>query len=253
MLAVAGIGVAWHVVLFSSDALLPAIAPAWFPDLGALVVNLVAAAATAWVLWRLGWLRSAGFTTLGRVDRYWIALPFLVLPSLYLLTGVEGDAPELIGGLVMLTLGVGLSEELYSRGLSLRVARGLTPLLACAWVGFVFGAGHFLSALWFGRPLDDAALQVVLAGVHGFIFCAARIAIGSLWPLIVAHGYDDWALLKTPDELPTWWLATSAILAIGYALFLLRRYGHELSDPTGITRGAGTVLGCDAAEPSPAH
>jgi len=230
LLAVATVGLVWHALLFGFDALLPGLALTWFVDLGALVVNLLAAAAMVYVLWHWGWLRASGVTTLGRVDRWWIVLPFLAATGYTLSGGLNGTATELIGSLVMLVLGVGLSEEIYSRALSLQIANRLAPLIACAWVGLVFGAGHFLSALYFGRDLEGAAWQVLFAGLSGFVLCAVRIAIHTIWPLVLVHGFDDWAILNSPTEPADWWLVSTGLASIAYAVWLLRRYGHEFAE-----------------------
>lgn len=82
------------------------------------------------------------------------------------------------------------------------------------WVGVLFGLGHVLSAVAFGRAVDDTVAQVVSTTAFGAGFAALRLHTGVLWPLVLLHGSDDWVQVNSPGAAPwPWQLA----VAVGYA------------------------------------
>ncbi|MEU3986313.1 CPBP family intramembrane glutamic endopeptidase [Streptomyces sp. NPDC026672] len=218
---------AWHVVLLLfAEVLLPPLAPSWFPDLGATVVNVVCAAGAWFVLWRWGWLRAAGVSTLGRGRRWWLVLPMVVIACSYALAGLDGGTAVVVGGLVSL-LWVGVDEEIISRGLVQRALTPLGPLRAAVGVAALFGVGHLQNHLFFGAELDDTLWQMLSAALFGFTCAALRYAIGSVWPMVVVHGLDDFLQIRSPGAAPDWWQVSVYVFQLAYGLWLLRRYGHE--------------------------
>jgi CAAX protease family protein len=208
----------WHGVLIAVAEGMPPLAPSWFPDLGASVVNLVCAL-VIWTLLR-AWGMTAGVTTLGR--RWWLVAPLLLIALTYALPGIEGSTAALVGSAVSLAL-VGVNEELYSRGLSLQVARPLGALPAATLVAVLFGAGHLQNYLLFGKPLDDTLFQILAAGLYGFCLAGVRLRIGTVWPLVFVHGLDDWLQVNSPGAAPDWWQLTVLAFHLGYGFVLLLR------------------------------
>src|SRR4051794_17386333 len=101
---------AWHLVVFAAAFGLPPLAPEDFPDLGATVVNLLAALVPIAVIWRCGW-RSRSWLRLSRPRRPLLLLPVLAVDLTYATPGIEGSALALLSSAVLM-LAVGLSEEL---------------------------------------------------------------------------------------------------------------------------------------------
>ncbi|MFJ9539808.1 lysostaphin resistance A-like protein [Streptomyces sp. NPDC101225] len=216
---------AWHtVLLLFAQVLLPPMAPAWFPGLGATVVNAVCCAGTWFVLRRWGWLRMSGVAALGRARRWWLAAPMLLIAGSYAVVGLDGTTTVVVSGLVSL-LWVGVNEEVYSRGLVQQVLIPLGPVRAATAVAVLFGAGHLQNHLFFGAPLDDTLWQMLSAGLFGFTCAGLRFAIGSVWPMVVVHGLDDFLQIRSPGAAPDWWQVCVYVFHAAYGLWLLRRYG----------------------------
>ena len=154
----AALPLAWHVVLVAAAYGLPPLTPPWSPDLGATVVNLVAVLVPVAVLLRRGrtsrpWLR------LRRPRRHLLLVPVLAVALSYAAPGVAGSPAVLLSSAVLF-LAVGVGEELLSRGVVQEVLASLAPRARVVWVGVLFGLGHVLSAVAFGRPVDDTVAQV---------------------------------------------------------------------------------------------
>jgi uncharacterized protein len=218
LLGVLEVTVLWHAVLIGVAEGLPPLAPDWFPDLGASVVNLVCAAVVLGLL--TAWGRTQDVT--GRGRRWHLALPLLAIALSYALAGIDGTAAKLFGSVVSLAL-VGLNEELYSRGLSLDIARPLGERTAAALVAVTFGLGHLQNYLLFGSALDDTVFQVITATCYGFCLAGLRLRMHTVWPLVIVHALDDWTQINSPGKAPDWWQVTVLVVFIAYGLWLTRK------------------------------
>lgn len=211
----------WHVALFAVEDLLPPLSPAWSPSLGAIVVNVVLAAATAAVIGWLGWWRETGLRWRRPDRRWWLAAPLAAEGALYAVPGLAGS-PVALTSLAVMTLSIGLSEEVLSRGLVQRVLAGLGPAAAAVWVGVLFGVGHALSGFWFGRPWGDVLYVVVAAGCYGFCLAALRWHLGTIWPLVLLHALTDFTQLASPGNLPFGVRVVLVLGLVAYGWWLLR-------------------------------
>lgn len=218
--AAAAVTLAWHLVLFAAAFGLPPLSPRWFPDLGATLVNLLALLVPLAVVARLGWW-SRRFLSFGRPRRPLLLLPVLAVALSYGLAGIEGGGTVLVSSAVLF-LALGSSEELLSRGVVQELLAALRPGLRVACVGLLFGLGHVLSAVVFGRPLDDTIAQVISTTAFGAGFAAIRLHIGVVWPLALLHGLDDWMQVNSPGAAPLWWQVLVA-LGFGTAAWWLTR------------------------------
>ena len=212
----------WHALLFAVDDLLPPLAPDWFPDLGAAVVNLVLAGLIVGLICWLRWQRETALVW-RRPDRsWWLLTPLLAEALVHLTGGLSGSATMLLSSAITM-LTVGLAEETLSRGLVQRLLSPRGPAVAAVWVGLLFGFGHLLSGLWFERPLDDVAFQVVNTAAYGFCLAALRWHVGTLWPLVVLHALVDVTSINSPGALPFAVQCLIVVLLVGYGWELLRR------------------------------
>jgi hypothetical protein len=135
----------------------------------------------------------------------------------YGVPGIVGS-PRVLLSSATLFLAVGVSEELLSRGVVQEVLAPLSPRARVVWVGVLFGLGHVLSAVAFGRAVDDTVAQVVSTTAFGAGFAALRLHTGVLWPLVLLHGLDDWVQVNSPGvavgyATAAWWLTRPAALA----------------------------------------
>lgn len=218
---------AWHVVLLlSAKVLLPPLAPSWFPGLGATAVNAICCAGVWCVLWRWGWLRLSGTTTPGRVRRWWLASPMLLIAGSYALAGLDGRTTVIVSSLVSL-LWVGLNEEIFSRGLVQQTLIPLGPLRAATGVAVLFGLGHLQNHLFFGAALDDTLWQMLSAALFGFTCAGLRFAIGSVWPMVAVHALDDFFQIRSPGAAPDWWQVCVYVFQAAYGWWLLRHYADR--------------------------
>lgn len=217
--AAVAVMVAWHVVLIGAAMALPSIGPPEWPTLGATVVNLVALSATVLFVVLVGWGREPWFRSFGP-RRPLLLVPAVLLSLTYLIPGVSGPWALLVTTAV-LQLAVGASEELYARGVMQRLLWAWPLAWRVLLVGMLFGVGHGISGVAFGRSFDDAGLTVVAATVSGVLWAALREHVVSVWPLAVLHALDNWVLTNAAVEAPVWWQVAVAVATIAYAAALM--------------------------------
>lgn len=210
------VAVGWRLALFAAAFGLPELSPAAFPELGAVLVNLTACLVPLVVIARLGWWREPWLRQL-RPRRWWAVLALALLLAVELVFGWE-PTPARALGIGALVLAAALSEELYSRGVVQELLRAVPPVGRAVGVGLLFGLGHVLSGVVFGRDLAYLAFQVPHACVVGFAFAALRMQVVSIWPLVALHAWSNFMVLTSPPgAVPEWWegFKLAAILALG--------------------------------------
>jgi hypothetical protein len=89
-------------------------------------------------------------------------------------------------------------------------------------VAALFGLGHALSGIWFGRGLGNTAYQVVQVGIWAFPIAALRWHLGTIWPLVALHGLDDWLQINSPGRNSDMVQLVEALGEIAYGVVLLR-------------------------------
>lgn len=215
------VALGWRVAVVTAAFGLPPLAVEAFPDLGAVVVNLLAAAIPLGVIAWLGWWRMPWLTTL-RPRVWWPLLPLAVVYSSRLVFGWE-LSPAQTAGTVVLVLVAASSEELWSRGVVQELLRAVRPLWRAVAVGLLFGVGHVLSGLAFDRELAYLAFQVPHATIQGFALAAMRMHVVSIWPLVLLHAGGNLVVLaETPGAVPVWWEAGQLLLTVVLGLWLVR-------------------------------
>ena len=176
--AAVAVALGWRLVVFAAALGLPPLAPPAFPDLGALVVNLLACALPLAVIAWFGWWRMPWLATV-RPRRWWPLAPLALLYAARLVFGWGLGLGESLGT-IALVLVAAASEELYSRGVIQELLRAVRPLWRAVGVGVLFGVGHVLSGVVFGRELGYLAFQVPHAVVQGFALAAVRMHVVSI-------------------------------------------------------------------------
>lgn len=218
---VAGVVVvlAWHAVLVGTAFALPPLVPVWFPDLGATLVNLSALLVPLGVIAWAGWWHEAWLRPHLRGSL--LVVPVVLLDVTFALAGIRGSSATLVSSAVLFAV-LGASEELYSRGVVQRLARPLPPRQRAIWVGLSFGLGHLISAVAFGRPVDDTIAQIISASAFGYVASVLVIRGVSVWLLAVAHGLGNWIQINSPGAAPWPYQLLVAVLQITWGAFLLR-------------------------------
>jgi membrane protease YdiL (CAAX protease family) len=205
---------------------------------GAIAGRLVSIVILLWLLYRLGWLRPAGFASLGRWQT-WLAslllLIYTVLGSAYAMTGNFSFSFQALTGLVTLfILTAALMEEVTFRGLILhgfvRVWGSTTRgLIKCVLLSSLFFCSiHILDFLG-GRSLMDVILQSVEAFFLGILLASLVLSGKSIYPAIAFHGLLNLTayLILTSSgvsESPAAWLLLGLLMlpAAAYGIYSLR-------------------------------
>lgn len=176
-----------------------------------LVGRLAGSCLVLVLLWRSGWLTSAGVARLGALKGWIIglaAIAYFVPADVLALFGTDGLArlgPALADEFPQLWLiqaSVGGAEELLFRGLLLAVlvtawgSAGRGGLVAALGSALVFAAPHLIAIA--GADPATATVNAVAAGVSGFWYAAIVLAYGSIWPVALVHAATNLAVLSIP-------------------------------------------------------
>lgn len=216
--------------------------PSWFPHLGVVITNglgVIGIAIAAWILGIVapglhgGWQRAG--LGCGDRNRYRWLLPLLACASLALVISRDGLTwpSGSIGMLISSALGllaVGFSEELGSRGLPLGIMDEMNPWLAVSWQALIFGFWHIGNLIFFGQSPGETLWQIVVSSALGFAFGAARLLTGTILPLIVLHGFNDWAQINTPGATPFWLQVAVVAFQIGWGILILQKVVQAQKD-----------------------
>lgn len=199
--------------------------PPGFPELGATVVNLFGLAFGLGLVAALGWWHEIGLTRLWPRRDAWLLLPLVAVSGSLSLWGLHGSPAAWLGGAV-LYLALGLNEEVLNRGVVQQALSGLSVRAGVLGSAALFGAGHIVNGLFFGRAWGDTAAQVVSNVCIGVAFAAVRWRTESLWPLIVLHGVGN-LLIWRSGPVPRVLFLLIAVVNLTYGLWLLRRLERE--------------------------
>lgn len=211
--------VAHLAVLVVVSRVLPVWAPDAFPELGATVVNLAGIAFGLAVVAALGWWRRAGVVRLAPRRAAWTVLPLMLMPLSYLAFGVHGSVGAWLGGLA-LYVALGVNEELINRGVILGALLRRGRLTAVLGSAVLFGVGHAVGGLFFGRDWFSTGAQILSSVAYGIAVGAVRVRIGTIWPLALFHALDDLVLRQA--NVPWWWHLVLLFGNLGYGWWLLR-------------------------------
>ena len=96
---------------------------------------------------------------------------------------------------VIYLLGIGFSEEVFSRGLIFGKLRHLGERKAMVYSSIVFGLLHLNVYVGYDWDLWFAYDHVISAAAFGFLACAIMITTRSIWVSAVFHALFDWHLV----------------------------------------------------------
>lgn len=198
------------VIFVFISVLLIAIAYSWgelFPCselnqyIGQSITQLVSTLFFIFVLWRSGWLRTSGFTSIGR-GQTWIliTLPliYVLAKDIYLITGefsFELSNPFLTFWLGLSSLTTGLFEETVFRGVVLfsflrlwkHSRSGITKSILLA--ALLYGGIHILRLV--ENPVPQTLLAMLTAVLAGFFYSVILLHGRSIWIPIVFHSLHN--------------------------------------------------------------
>jgi membrane protease YdiL (CAAX protease family) len=213
-----------------------------YGSIGGTMGRIISTAVLLTVLSRLGWLRSAGFTRLGR-RRTWLILllplAYSIAASAYALTGnlKPGFSDlTLTGSVALFITTAAFLEEVAFRGLILhgfirvwgRTNRGIIKGVLVS--SLFFGSIHILDFIG-GRPLLNVLLHSVEALFLGIFLGTLVLNGNSIYPAAFFHcilNLAGYLILgsKGLEPAPQSWLLFSVLmfpLAL-YGIYLLRNF-----------------------------
>ena len=124
----------------------------------------------------------------------------MVVAVIYVLPEFIGGQNEMvpmdyaIPGVIFL-LGIGISEEIFSRGLVFGMLRKYGERKAIIFSSAIFGLLHINVYVGDNWDLWAAYSHVLSAGSWGFLACAIMIATRSIWFVAVFHALTDWSIV----------------------------------------------------------
>lgn len=124
--------------------------------------------------------------------------------------------------LLLSTLAVGINEEIYFRGIALKVLKIKGNKKAVVGASVVFGVFHTINLLN-GKNILYVLLQVIFAFLVGLVLAEIVCLTGSLIGVIVWHTTHDFIAYSTGDALDTKGLIiliVQVVVLLGYAVYL---------------------------------
>jgi membrane protease YdiL (CAAX protease family) len=102
--------------------------------------------------------------------------------------------------LLFFTVAVGFNEEIYFRGLALKVMEAKGRKNAIIWSSIIFGVLH-LANVFNGKSTLYLVLQLFFAFLVGFVLAEIVSITKSLWVVIIWHAAHDYISSITGDAL----------------------------------------------------
>jgi membrane protease YdiL (CAAX protease family) len=223
----------------------PAETSAWYS--GSMIGRLVSSLILLFIAARLGWLRSAGFTSPGNL-RTWLILllplAYSIAISAYSMTGnFDFSFSEPIFIAVLFIMSHAFLEEVVFRGLVLHAfvrARGATNtgLVKCVLVSSLFFGGYHILYIA-GEPPSVVFVRIIVTFLMGILLGALVLRSGSIYPAVFFHGLWNVAGYlnltgNSAQATASSWLQLSLYvvpLAL-YGWFLLRNLTHTMEPST---------------------
>jgi membrane protease YdiL (CAAX protease family) len=198
-------------------------------EIGTALSKLVMTVCFLFLLWRFGWIKIAGFASLGRKQVWLLAIVMMIYNAVfaaYTFTGsFKFSLPsfDLALAVIFFTFSTSLLEETMYRGLVLTAlvkAWGDTRkgLFGAAIVSGLFWATtHFVNLIV--NPSPVVALQVLGMVIPGFVYAAIVLYGRSIWPVIVFHWIVNMMVnlqaIQNPnfeETLPAWLIFNLVVL-----------------------------------------
>lgn len=159
-------------------------------------------------------LGDYGFRTRekGTISKIWWYVPLVALEILPL--AVVGFNSEITSVqyiiLAFFTIAIGFNEEIYFRGLALKILEPKGKKRAILWSSIIFGVLHLINVLNGKEPLY-LVLQMIFAFLVGFVLAEIVSITKSLWGVIIWHAAHDYIASITGDALDAMALIILAI------------------------------------------
>lgn len=161
----------------------------------------------------------------GVFKKFMYFLPAIVMEAIGLVVGFKKISVGFVAAVFFFTLAVGFAEEIYFRGIILKVLDGMGIKTAVVLSSIIFGVTH-LGNIAGGANIFETLLQVVFAFIIGIVFAEMFIISKSLIPVIIWHFLHDFtSFLQVAPEVNTVLILLTAlqtVILIIYAIFMWR-------------------------------
>jgi membrane protease YdiL (CAAX protease family) len=174
----------------------------------------------------LGWWRAAGC---GKGVGWRTVVPALPLAVMPLLIAVFGQLrvsdPVQLALFLLIAAITGFAEEAVFRGVVVRALLPLGLVRATILSSLLFGGLHLANLLAGADPVATV-LQVIVAVLYGFTATAILLYTGSIWPLILVHGIQDFLAFATTGSIADTARPTAGEVAVVIAIMIpIATYG----------------------------
>jgi len=165
----------------------------------------------------------------GSIGKTLFFIPIVISELPLILVGVDFKGFTYVSVLIFFTLAVGMSEELYFRGIILKLLKDNFSVRQTIVISaLVFGVGHFASILA-GKSIVEVLLQIINAIVFGIIAAEIVMHTKSLFPVIIWHFLFDFVNHISLAASTSGYIAIGfqELIMIIYALFLWNKVSLE--------------------------
>lgn len=168
-----------------------------------------------------------------KTSLYYLPLLVVLLPTV--VGGVHLSHTGHVMATLLFTLGVGISEELYFRGIILRLlGKSFGPIPVVFISALIFGAGH-ASGAFVEKSVALVLLSILNALLFGWIAAEVVLLTKNLIPLMIFHCLFDfftYQTLATGDAKITVYAVRGALMTIVavYLLIRLRQQPAKIQD-----------------------
>ncbi len=164
-------------------------------------------------------------------------IPIIVIEIIPFFTGLNNEVTlKVFLILVLFSIGVGINEEIYYRGLILNLLESKGIKYAIIVSSLLFGLVHAFNLLG-GKSLTYILLQILFATLFGFLCGEIAVLTGSLIIPIVWHSLHDLIALSTSQALDTsaiFILGIQSLILLIYAIYLWKNidklHKNEIAD-----------------------
>ena len=199
------------------------------------IIGLAALAAIVYSLIKHKNLAAIGFRRPepGSAKKLLFYIPLLVIALSALVVGVDFEKGSgfLLANL-FLALCVGLTEEIYFRGVICNLWLEKSVKKAVLISAVLFGICHLMNVLG-GAGLMETILQIFFALAYGVAFALVFIVSKSIWPCIALHAFHDACSFLSADGSVRANIVIGAfqfIVMIAYIIIVIKRNRMHISE-----------------------
>ncbi len=160
-------------------------------------------------------------------------LPLVLVTGVIFIAGIDTTLSlDFYVAVLLYVLAASINEELYFRGLILRVLRAKGTGFAVILSSILFGLAH-LGSLTAGKGLEHTLLLIFFSALFAIVSALLVVATGSIIVPIVWHFGHNLVSSITMETTPQVTLALvgfQCIILLGYAIYLWQKLSHRKFD-----------------------